>query len=434
MPRSDLKRGLSFFQPLDTAGPAARRVHTFDFFKGFAMLLIYWVHAAGFWNDGSWVSVYRVGYIFVDWIGPSLFVSLSVIGTLTSIKQRVAAGKGGTKALVLDAFKKFSFMFAVGTIMNVSLELDKGSTNVAAMLMGMNMITAIAFVQLFAVVLYKLSRNVRIVVLLVLVALYYPLLGWCLGGLPVTPGGAVIIDASTATTAHGLLYFLLFDFDMMIPTFSWVVVSLMASIAFDGFTTFTATSLRGGRWSPEVFRSWQAFHARKLLVAGAMILLAVFLLGGFVLSPGISFSRGVFLGLTNGDAYSFWTLPGIPLFLARHVPHYLAYNFGLFTVVFSLFYTWLDVRGTRGRVVRTIEVFGVYSFSTFVYGYAFALIPVKFSFGTFWIFFVLVLGGLVVGVWAWNRWAGGILSLEWGMKTYMRALAVLEKQKKKRLC
>jgi len=70
---------------------SSRRIGSIDFVKGIAIILIIGAHCAGAWLVGSWRFFYGVLFSFLDIFGPSLFVFLSALSVVFSIRRKKAS-------------------------------------------------------------------------------------------------------------------------------------------------------------------------------------------------------------------------------------------------------------------------------------------------------------------------------------------------------
>jgi hypothetical protein len=432
--RSDAERPAS---PLN--GGAAGRVKSIDYAKGFAMLWIFWAHLGAYWNDGSWNSLWRLVYAFMDWLGPCFFVAITTIGTMLSFYSKGVTKP--TRAMWIDAGKKFVYMLTIGEIMNVVIDVRNPYHLGAWILIGMNMMVAIAFAQPFTLLLVQLSIRYRVLLLCILTALFPVLFSYCASGWIMAPDGLPIASASASfsnlTTLPMIIYYIFFYMEDMIPVYGWIMVCVLVSIVFDHVIRQHLDDQAKLRVDPSLqpmITKARLAAANRLIIIGIAIAGITFLAGGFVLTKGIGSVVGPYLDLTDGDAFSFWRLPGVPLILIHGLPPYWFYNIGIFTAFFGVLYRIEFSRPNRPLPTgwAAVEVFGRFSFSTFVYSYAYALIPLRIN---FWVFLPLYLGLdalMVVGTWYWERRGKNILSLEWGLKKYMNALAYLERRIKKR--
>ena len=65
-----------------------QRITSIDFVKGFAMAFIILAHSALAWFDDDWRFIYGFVFAFLDILGPSLFVFLSALSVIFSIKRK----------------------------------------------------------------------------------------------------------------------------------------------------------------------------------------------------------------------------------------------------------------------------------------------------------------------------------------------------------
>ena len=65
-----------------------KRIHSIDFVKGLAIIMIIGAHAAGAWMNSEWIFFYGICYTALDIVGPSLFVFLSALSVVFSIKKK----------------------------------------------------------------------------------------------------------------------------------------------------------------------------------------------------------------------------------------------------------------------------------------------------------------------------------------------------------
>ena len=72
----------------NTEFSSRKRIASIDFVKGLALGVIIWAHAALSWFDSDWVYIYGFLFSFLDFLGPSLFVFLSALSVIFSIKRK----------------------------------------------------------------------------------------------------------------------------------------------------------------------------------------------------------------------------------------------------------------------------------------------------------------------------------------------------------
>ena len=405
------------------------RLCTIDYLKGFAMFWITFVHLGAYWNDNSWVSLWRIIWLVLDWLGPSIFISITVIGTMISIRKKELAGN--TKGMGIYAVKKFSYLFIVGEIMNLIIDVRNLKHVGPWHLLGMNMITAVAFAQLLVYAFIKLSQRQRVVLLGILVAGFPILFNYCAQGLNFNFDLMNNLGLEDMTTAPAIMYYLLFYIPAMIPTYCWLILMLATMITFNGFVEFKVKVTLLMTCSPSTWvklKQWHAYHANRLFWTGAVMIIATIFAGGYALvdKPYAS----TYISLWHDDPFHVWNLAGVPLFLYRNNPYSIFYFLGILLMVFGAYYHWRDMHQVSRRGVTRIENLGRYSFTLFMFSTLFDLIPVRLSFMPFLALFLLIIAGIILAFQAWNDKAGGIGSLEWFEKKYLLALALLEQKVK----
>jgi uncharacterized membrane protein len=70
----------------DFASP--KRIGSIDFVKGFAIVFIILAHSANAWLNSENRYIYGILFALLDFLGPSLFVFLSALSVIFSIKNK----------------------------------------------------------------------------------------------------------------------------------------------------------------------------------------------------------------------------------------------------------------------------------------------------------------------------------------------------------
>ena len=65
-----------------------RRLASIDFIKGVAIIMIILAHSSEAWFSSEWVFIHGIVYIFLDILGPSLFIFLSALSVVFSIERK----------------------------------------------------------------------------------------------------------------------------------------------------------------------------------------------------------------------------------------------------------------------------------------------------------------------------------------------------------
>ena len=67
---------------------SSKRIKSIDFVKGLAIILIMMAHIAEAWMDNDWRYIYGMMFSILDILGPSLFVFLSALSVVFSIRKK----------------------------------------------------------------------------------------------------------------------------------------------------------------------------------------------------------------------------------------------------------------------------------------------------------------------------------------------------------
>ncbi len=405
------------------------RIITMDYLKGIAAFWFTIAHMMLYFNDKSWMSIMVTFIIALDWLTVDLFLALTVVGTMISIKKKEAAGK--TKGMFSTAVMKSSFLLIVGLIINISVEARALYHVGIWCVFGANMITVIGLVQMFTYLLVKMKRWLRLVLLAVIIVIYPVLLNAIFVSVGFIGWGEMPITTARLTNPWYAAYYLLFDMDAMAPTFEWLITSILASLVFEEFARSTATSSTTGDSNQVVSGSTIDPHARatkNLAVAGLVCVACSLLFGGFLLTKGIGPSYVEYYFLHGGDQFSYYTPEGFPFFLVRHFPNYAAFNVGVLAIVYAALHHASAFERKRLFLQDTLVIAGQFSFSIFVYGHASFLLGLSISGWQFVVICIPIGVAVLVAVRLWARRARGIGSLEWFLGLYMLGLYRLGKR------
>ncbi len=407
----------------------ASRITAMDYLKGVAAFWFTIAHMMMYFNDMSWMSIMATAIIILDWLTVTLFLALTVVGTMMSIKKKVASGT--TKGMFMTAVKKSSFLLLVGLVMNIVIESMNAEKLGMWAVLGANMITVIGLVQMFTFLLVKMKKWLRLVLLVVIVVLYPVLLNACLVSIGFAGFGMLPVSASRLTTSGYIAYYLFFHMDAMAPMFEWLITAILASLAFDEFVNSAAISSRTNHMLDSISEGAPKPYTRatkNLAINGLLCVVCSVLIGGFLLTKGIGPSFIEYYFLHEGDQFSYYTADGLPLFLVRHFPNYTIFNVGILAIVYAALHHVSAFNRQKLPLQDTFVIAGQYSFSIFVYGHATFLLSLKL---TVWQYIAICIPigiAMLVAVRLWATRARGVGSLEWFMIIYMKGLDKLEKQ------
>jgi len=402
-------------------GPSAptrrdRRILTIDTMKGMSMVMILYCHFGWGWRGADWFVFFRFQWLVLDFFGPIMFLTMSVLGVMASHTDELARGipVRYTPAELL----RILALFLIGEIINIFNLWYLGVFHLTAW----NIITAIAMVSLLIPYILRLKPWAKILLVAGIVVVYFPLVNWLL--YPMNAAGVThdditmdLIMADPRTT----IYWLFFHHGQMAPMFSWLIVPLIVSIIFTPLMS-TYKSMDASALHEEM---------KRIGLAG-LIMLVGGIAFGFQLFPGFAPYIRTEMNMP-GDMYFHWPWPeGIPYFLTRHVPQYLFYMLGIVLIVFSLLGELQLVRG-RLSGKSNVNALGKLSLTAFIMSH----VPLIFQgidlpMPVFFLIFIPLLAIILYffGVWT-NRFdARG--SIEWFIGVFVaRTLGRLASCRKK---
>ncbi|TFG18566.1 MAG: DUF1624 domain-containing protein, partial [Promethearchaeota archaeon] len=148
----------------DYASP--QRILSIDAVKGFAIIFIILAHTSGAWLDNDWIYINGMVYAALDILGPSLFIFLSALSVIFSIKRK--QGTLPDKVIRSRIFTRGAVIMLLGVLYNViSLPRVPFPLN----LWGWNILMFIGFSQICSYYALKLGDSERILYGIVLICI-----------------------------------------------------------------------------------------------------------------------------------------------------------------------------------------------------------------------------------------------------------------------
>ncbi|GAI63420.1 unnamed protein product, partial [marine sediment metagenome] len=128
----------------DFASP--KRIGSIDFVKGFAIVFIILAHSSSAWLNAENQYVYGILFALMDFLGPSLFVFLSSLSVIFSIKNKQNILP--PKVIRMRIFSRGAMIIIIAMIYNIaSLTLDGWGVPFPFNLWGWNILMFIGFSQ-----------------------------------------------------------------------------------------------------------------------------------------------------------------------------------------------------------------------------------------------------------------------------------------------
>ena len=388
----------------DYASP--RRIQSIDFVKGFAIVFIILAHTASGWLAPDSYYVYGLMFALLDILGPSLFVFLSALSVIFSIKRK--AGIVHPKIIRNRVFTRGAVMIVIGMLTNI-LIIEGGEVKIA--IYGWNIITFIGFSQIFSYYILKISKSRRIII--------------------------GIIISLLSPTFRAILYLGKVDGNILASIFHYIITSPTPHLTLLPWISIAFISTIFGEYIYEAMNKGtkDAYIGlfRIFFVWGIIfILFGIFSFfpdglnlaywePGWTLETPDSIIGGLseyphLINLLYANQQSFFQIPGMPNFLIRGTSANMFYNQGAALLIIAIFFYLIDIKNIHNNITNMLIYFGKTSLSLFLIHFLF--IPLFFNqFST--LFFLIIsfsyIGFLGVFMYIWLEYGRGVGSPEWMM-------------------
>ncbi|MFW9826012.1 MAG: heparan-alpha-glucosaminide N-acetyltransferase domain-containing protein [Candidatus Thorarchaeota archaeon] len=378
----------------DYASP--RRIQSIDFLKGFAIIFIILAHTAQYWLDPNSKYVYGLLYSLLDILGPSLFVFLSALSVIFSIKRK--EGIVHPKIIRNRILTRGIVMIIIGMLTNL-VGIEDG--RVVLIIFGWNIITFIGFSQIFSYYILKLKKKWRIIIGLIIIV-FSPFLR------------AILYEGTEA----GNIILAFFHYIITSPTphltlLPWVSICFISTIfgeyIFEAMNKGTEASYIG------LFRIFLVWGLVFIIIGifvplpffGYSLQTAATMIGGLAEYPHLELLE---------IAQSQLDIPGMPLFLIRGTSANMFYNQGAALTIIAIFFLLIDIKKKDNQFINMLIYYGKVSLSLFLIHFLFMpLFSQQLNIPLFLTVSLSYIGFLGVLMYFWMEYAKGVGSPEWLM-------------------
>ncbi len=389
---------------------SSRRIGSIDFVKGVAIVFIIAAHTAGAWLVRYWKFFYGIGFAFLDIFGPSLFVFLSALSVVFSIRRK----KGEIKEKIIRnrIFSRGIMIIVIAVIFNlVSIEFTIEGYSFPATLWGWNILMFIGLSQIFSYYALKLSKIARAIIGMFIIFTSDAIRQYLFQG---KEAGDIL---------SSILHYIITSPSPMTPLLPWISICFLSSI----FGEYLYEAMISGTKKDykKLFRTF--------LYWGLFFVLVGIFLGRNSYIPGDEFiiATDFTIGTLPSSEYPHIlllfdmrtqmiipeiTYPGMWEFLIRGRAPNMIYNLGAALVLIALCFYVLDIKRKMNNFISMINYYGKVSLSLFLLHFVFItiflnsldLIPyliIIFGYLGFWGFTMYI----------WNEFYNGVGSPEWLM-------------------
>ncbi|NVM17359.1 MAG: DUF1624 domain-containing protein [Candidatus Lokiarchaeota archaeon] len=389
---------------------SSRRIRSIDFVKGVAIIFIILAHTAGAWLVPSWKFLYGIVFAFLDILGPSLFVFLSALSVVFSIRRR----KKSTREKVIRnrIFSRGLMIIVIAVIFNlVSIEFTIPGYSFPATLWGWNILMFIGISQIFSYYALKLSKVARAIIGLITIFTSDAVRQFLFQG------------KEAGDLLSTILHYIITSPSPMTPLLPWISICFISSI----FGEYLYEAMMGGTKKDyrKLFRTFLywgiflvltgVFLGRNSYVPGVEFLTATdFTIGTLPLSE---YPHIALLPTANIPTFIHnITYPGMWEFLIRGRAPNMIYNLGAALILIAVCFYIVDIKRKMNNFISMMNYYGKVSLSLFLLHFVF--ITIFLDALDLFRFIVVIFGYL--GFWGltmylWNEFYNGVGSPEWLM-------------------
>ncbi len=392
----------------DFASP--KRIGSIDFVKGFAIVFIILAHSSSAWLNSENKYIYGIAFALLDFLGPSLFVFLSALSVIFSIKNKQNILP--QKVIQMRIFSRGFFIIFIAMIYNVaSLTLENYNIPFPLSLWGWNILMFIGFSQIISYYALNLRKMHRAVIGILIIAVSNPI-----RDLLFVPG----IESGNIIAI--IFHFILIGPNPMVPLLPGLSICFISTIfgeyLYDAMNKGTKDAYIG------LFRF---FLIWSLILIFAGIGFGFGLYTKDSIAGGLSEYPHIAL-LTVANSQPYFNIPGIPELLIRGRAPNILYNLGAALLVIAISFYFIDLKKkNKNNFVHMLIYYGKVSLSLFfIHQLLLNLFFRQLDVIMFLITNLTYVGLLGFLMYIWMEFGNGVGSPEW----LMAALGKIGKKKK----
>ncbi|MFX0082027.1 MAG: heparan-alpha-glucosaminide N-acetyltransferase domain-containing protein [Candidatus Hodarchaeota archaeon] len=387
-----MKEDISVEELIDYS--STRRIASIDFVKGLAMAFIILAHSALAWFDDDWRYIYGLVFSFLDILGPSLFVFLSALSVIFSIKRKKK--KVSEKLIRNRIITRGIVIVIIGILFNpMSLFTSGEKISFPLNLWGWNFLVFIGFSQIFSYYVLKIKQIPRAAIG-VFIIIISPFIR------------QVIFEIKDVNPGFWLLHFLITSPLPQVPFLPWLAVCFISTI----FGEFLYDAMIKGTKEAYIhlFRVFSAY--------GIVLVLTGLILGWGRQTPAtMKVSEYLHLDLLRiANEQDYYQFAGMPDFMIRSTMSNMFYNLGAALLIIAVSFYFIDIKRKENDVIKMVIFYGKTSLSLFLIQYLFLPLYIgQFSIIFFPLMWIGYCGFLGLLMYVWYKYFNGVGSPEWLM-------------------
>lgn len=392
-----LRQSIPMDELLDYASP--KRIRSIDFVKGLAIIMIMMAHISEAWLDNDWLYVYAILFCALDILGPALFVYLSALSVIFSIKNK--EGILPRKVIRNRVFSRGLTIMFIGVIMNLAgLNQAVYRPPFPLVLWGWNILMFLGFSQIASYYALRLKKSFRAIIGVAII-LISPMLR------------EFLFLGKDSNVLIWTLHFIITSPAPQLPVLPWVSICFISTI----FGEYLYEAMIKGTHQDYVVLF------RIFLIWGIIFVIIGVTIGLRLRNfDNMEVDEYVHLHLletmNQQDIYHF---KGIPDFLIRSTSGNMFYNLGAGLLIISISFYFIDLNNGDNKFIRMLIYYGKISLSLFLIHLMFAgLFLRQLNIIVFLIAIFAFAGFMGFFMYIWNTYAKGIGSPEWIMVQFSR--------------
>ncbi|MFX1299148.1 MAG: heparan-alpha-glucosaminide N-acetyltransferase domain-containing protein [Promethearchaeota archaeon] len=365
-----------------------RRIDSLDVTRGVAMMFIILLHFCLAWLAENVVFLASAGQIFLEFLGPGMFIVLSTISVVFTVKSK--KGKLPEKVIRNSIYLRGLFIIVTGFVYNFF----------SLIVWGWNILMFIGFAQIFTYYALKLRTSTRIIIGLIILfsSEFIRNLFWIL---------------QNGNIFYWIINFIISSPQPQVTLLPWLSVCFLAPV----FGEYIYDTMIKG--TEEQYKKL----VKVFLICGIIITL----IGIFIGLDQKYFTDVLYNLYTPEGAYPYVNLlrmwnwqyfapvTGLVKFLITGTYSNVLYTLGLDLITIAIIFHVIDIMKKDNIFIRMLKFYGKVSLTLFLIEYIFIPLFVgRFSVIDFLILVFPFIGFLGILMFLWNKYGkGGVGSLEW---------------------
>jgi uncharacterized membrane protein len=372
------------------------RIVSLDFVKGFAIVFIMLAHCSSAWLDNEWRHIYGLVYTALDILGPSLFIFLSALSVIFSIKRK--KGKLPEKVIRNRILSRGLTIILIGVLYNlISIEATIGDVPFPLNLWGWNILMFIGFSQIFSYYAMKLGKLARIAIGLIIIYSAEEL-------------RMILYLNKDTNLIYGIFHFIVTSPAPSITLVPWLAICFISTIFGEMlYEAMIKGTDQAYRHLFHRFLAWGVFLIIIGIYFGHQLQTPATMPGGTAEYPHLSL-------LNTMNQQDFIHYPGMPLFLIRGTASNMFYNLGAALTIIAICFYLIDIKKIDNNFTSMLNYYGKISLSLFLLHYPFLPIFIgAFNIAVYPFIELAFIGFMGIMMYLWMEYGNGVGTPEWFM-------------------